>query len=106
MKNPPASVRIAGMLYKVAQRSAAWSEEKDVDALCHPQSQLIELNRTLAGERKAMILLHEVLHACWDAADLSEDGDEEEQVVARISRALYVTLRDNPKLIEFIQNSK
>lgn len=74
-----------------------------MDGLCDPGSQTIYLNTGLARDRVAMVLLHEVLHACWDAAEL-EDHSSEEDVVTRMARALFVTLRDNPSLVCYLMD--
>lgn len=93
------------MRYRVVQRPQSWSEKNEADGMCYVADQLIEVNKTLAPERGAMILLHEILHACWDAAELPGNADEE-NAVSGLARALYVTLRDNPKLLRYLNLAK
>lgn len=51
--------------------------------------------------RRMATLVHEILHACWDQAEMGDlgDHDKEEQVVNRLAPVLTAVLIDNPALL-------
>lgn len=51
--------------------------------------------------RRMATLMHEVLHACWDQAEMGDlgDHDKEEQIVNRLASVLTAVLLDNPQLL-------
>ena len=55
--------------------------------------QVIKLERDLKDDRKAEVLLHEVLHCVFFSLG---DNDLEEAFLSRLSAALAQVLRDNP----------
>lgn len=56
------------------------------------------------------ILLHEVLHACFYASQMTienrlhREEDIEETVVGRLSPVLLQVIRDNPDLVDFLRS--
>ena len=60
----------------------------------------ITLDPSQADSQVAETLLHELLHACADAAGLDED--DEERTVNAIAPRLLSVLRDNPQLVRFL----
>lgn len=71
--------------------------------LCDPDAQRLYVNPTMQPQAQACTLIHELIHAMFDAFALKHQqiGDEE-----TICRALEVPLsnviRDNPKLMEVL----
>lgn len=49
-------------------------------------------------------LLHEIIHAVWDLADLKE-GDTEEKIVTLIANGLSQVFLNNPTVFKFFQTS-
>lgn len=52
-------------------------------------------------------LLHEILHACWEQANLGgrgkiEDNELEELIVASLSFPLITVLQENPDVVEYL----
>lgn len=47
------------------------------------------------------LMIHEVLHACWDASSLADQVNEETAVRA-LSRGLLAVMRDNPLFVAAI----
>jgi hypothetical protein len=62
----------------------------------------IELVKSLTGQRLADVLLHELFHALWSFCCI-QDGEKEEVTVDRLSHAMAALIRDNPKLIAYLQ---
>lgn len=62
---------------------------------CRNNDGKILLDASLTGSRKAEILLHEVLHACWYFGCLGEEC-EEERAVDVLASCLVMIQRDNP----------
>lgn len=72
-----------------------------------------ELKKQVVGE----VLIHEVLHAVFDEINLRSfllpkrkgtmsRSEQEEFIVQNLAVLLTMVLRDNPKLVELITNSK
>ncbi len=57
--------------------------------------------------RRMATLMHEILHACWDQAEMSDiaDHDKEEQIVNRLASVLTAVLLDNPQLRQAIETA-
>ncbi len=47
--------------------------------------------------------IHEVLHACWAQAALSDD-DDEERIITGLSNAFTQVLKDNPEFLKWIRS--
>jgi hypothetical protein len=74
---------------------------------CVPHMQKIVLSKNQSYQSVTDTLLHEVLHAIWHESGLFDiKKPSEEQIVRTISTWLCVVFRDNPKLLEIIQDSK
>lgn len=57
----------------------------------------------IAAERKAEVMIHEVLHACWSVSNLPKSGVEEEQAVEALGIVLTTVIKNNPDLIAWLQ---
>jgi len=66
--------------------------------ICILDAQQIFIADNLTPQLERETVLHEILHVCEDAVGL----DLEEQVVTRLSRALFATLKDNPDLRAYL----
>lgn len=87
----PKSVDIMGLIYSV--------EEVDIVNKFFPrngeidfQSQIIKIDKGLTEDRKAVVLIHEVLHGELEALGLSEISDNE-NMVQSLAIALYHTIK-------------
>lgn len=99
----PKSVLIAGMRFSIEWRKKSWTVDKEeVDGTCWPADHELAVNKALAGDRRAMVLLHEIMHAACDAAELQLPEKVEEEVVKHLSRVLFQILRDNPTLVTYL----
>jgi hypothetical protein len=87
----PKTVDIMGLIYRV--------EEVDIVNKFTPrngeidfQSQIIKIDKGLTEDRKAVVLIHEVLHGELEALGLSEISDNE-NMVQSLAIALYHTIK-------------
>ena len=65
--------------------------------------QVVEILHSLAPQRKAETLFHEVLHGAYELAGLNHiEEPSEEQVVNGLSYQLVQILRDNPNLVAYV----
>lgn len=87
----PKSVDIMGLIYRV--------EEVDIVNKFIPrngeidfQNQVIRIDKGLTEDRKAVVLIHEVLHGELEALGLSEICDNE-NMVQSLAIALYHTIK-------------
>lgn len=53
---------------------------------------IIELDRSMCKTKKEQVLVHEVLHACFNEAGYDE---QDEDVINRVSIVLYQVLKQN-----------
>ena len=67
-----------------------------------PANMLIRINSKLGPHQVALTLIHECLHAMWwDAGLPKKEG--EERIVSALEGRLGALIRDNPKLITYLQ---
>jgi hypothetical protein len=73
-----------------------------------PRQNVIRVTKNACDAAKATTLLHELLHACWASTGLWAifKIKDEEAVVRALEPVLFQVLRDNPKLIRYIQEAK
>lgn len=81
------------------------ANDRDCIGDCDRSRLVIRIADYLAPSKSAETLLHEVLHACTDAAGLmDEPGRTDEEVVNPLSRVLFSVIQDNPALVAYLQN--
>lgn len=99
----PYSLRIGPFTYKVGcdPSSQAVLEEAEAVGLTIPDALEIHLSEELSPDRARATLLHEVVHALADLADLGDDGTEEEWA-SRLGPLLLQVLRDNPHMLAWV----
>lgn len=74
-----------------------------VNGYFDPDAVVICLEFDLVESMKHEIFMHELLHACWWHAQLGDDKQAEEPVVARIAPILTAVLVFNPWITEWIE---
>jgi hypothetical protein len=63
---------------------------------------LLQLRRDQPGAAFAVdTALHEIIHAIFNAYDISKK-DDEERIVTRLATVMTQVLRDNPRLVKWI----
>ena len=93
-----------GFLYMVTQEMRNGSGSGGTDTFDHPgpsQATMSQLSALSGGGAGGGTLLHEVIHACADLADLTDDSTEEEWA-SRLAPVLLRVLWENPALLAYI----
>ena len=62
-------------------------------------STTIELDRDMGDQRKAVTLIHEILHSILDQAGINKHP---EKILTALAFGIYEMIRENPDLIEWI----
>lgn len=105
MSDIPAVIKVAGHNYFVESMTQELASALNCIGDCDRNRLIIRIADYLAPSKKAETLLHEVLHACTDAAGLmDEPGKTDEDVINPLARVLYSVLVDNPEFVQYIQS--
>jgi hypothetical protein len=96
----PVSLRIGYRDYKVDRWPSKAANAHNANGLCDPISAVIHVSEDRTGYDAIATLLHEILHAVFDMADIDPKQDDEERIVTRLASALAQVWRDNPSLRE------
>lgn len=94
----PKTIRVGALDYAV-------KVDEDLTDLggCNVDTLAIYLRAGLPVQKTCEVLIHEVLHACYDGASLAKAGKlTEEQVVNGLGYQLVQVMRDNPALLGFV----
>ena len=91
------AVRVGPYRYDITQTT---NFDADKTGECTPQRGQIRVQQDLSPDQTASTLLHEVLHACWDAAGLTSKTEEE--TIRRLEPWILGVLKDNPALVRFL----
>lgn len=65
----------------------------------------IEINQALRSNMRAMVLVHEILHAMFASAMPQVDDETEETIIRALTPQIVGWIRDNPKLIEGLRGT-
>lgn len=99
----PRSVRVGPWDWAVNDMSQADCIRSGWIGSCYTAHLEIEVYPKLPTQKRAEVLLHEVLHACFEVANLKQhDTLTEEKVVNGLGMTLLSVIRDNPDLIAFL----
>lgn len=94
------SVQIGPMAYKVERTDLV-----DASGRCDFDQLVIHINKRLCHGAAREILLHEVLHAIFNATGYDiwiGEGEVTEDAILRLSPLLLDVLRRNPALVKFL----
>lgn len=99
----PEHLKIGYEVYRVSLGTADFELQGECD---HERGTII-LAQNATPRRRMATLMHEILHACWDQAEMSDiaDHDKEEQIVNRLASVLTAVLLDNPQLRQAIETA-
>ncbi len=90
----PSVLKIGALIYELL--IVPKGTLKDCWGECNNHNQNITLERGRRRDRTINVVIHEVLHACWDTAGLP-DRCSEERAVTALANSLQQIIRDNPK---------
>ncbi len=74
------------------------SDGRDALGMFNGMTMSIVVRNAMAPAKQAEVLIHELLHACFEAYQIKGRGLTEEDVCTRLAPALACVLRDNPAL--------
>lgn len=105
VKGLPESIRVAGHDIAVTVKSEQWRTSTDHHGeFCHIDMEILIAPTFAKPGRAAEIVIHEVMHAIWWAFNVS-DRDDEERTITNLAGGLQQVWRDNPALIEWINEA-
>ena len=105
MPTMPGDIKVCGHVFQVRPMSEELARDLEAIGDYDRTRLVIRVADYLAPTKAAETLLHEVLHACTDAAGLmDEPGRTDEDVVNPLSRVLFSVIQDNPGLMPYLQN--
>jgi hypothetical protein len=100
----PNIIKIGVYEYSLIHWDAEEAEKKECLGLCNRFTKQVFIREDLPDSSFAETLEHEINHACWHAADLGAE-EEEEVVVNRLTPLLILARRDNPKIYAWIDRA-
>ncbi len=98
---PPASIKVGHLDFRVVLTSRAVSEHEGEDAAIDVDVLTIWLADCLPPQLAVEKLIHELLHGCYEVWNIPPRCGEERTVTA-LAPALTTILRDNPELRRWI----
>lgn len=101
--NLPKKIKIGHLDYTVEIVSKELADLKGYYGEIKPDEQEIKLGENHTDQRRADILLHEVLHALFKYMGIQGGKDFEENVIQPLSGGICAVMRDNPDLFPFLQ---
>jgi hypothetical protein len=90
------------MTIQVLPLSDGLSEKLDADGVYLEDKFTIMVRRRTSPAEQARILIHELLHACYDAGGWGDEGRDQEGICSILDRALAKVLVDNPHLFPIL----
>ena len=103
MRPTPRSTNVMGKVIPIAQIAKLDHKGDDCYGIYDPDYPIISITKEMGHERRCETLLHECLHAIFNATYIGSSlAEHEEEVVQRLAPALLSWLRANRPLIEFL----
>jgi hypothetical protein len=98
----PKKVGIGRYTFRIRELSAKKADKLKIDGICDFANSRIGIRFDgHSNIEHAIILLHEMLHGCWEVTDLGDEPDEE-TAVDKLSTMLVQTMRDNPDVWAYL----
>jgi len=91
----PSHIKVGGAMYNVIFVDEISEANPEVDGNVNFSKQTIKLKNGGCEEYLEQTFLHELLHILFDFCYINIDKEQEENVVERLSKALYQVLKDN-----------
>ena len=94
----PKTVKVGACNYTI--KELVIDSDDDFVGRCHPNQQLIEIDKRLPQDKKLQTLLHEVIHAiCYEYGNLKINDN----TVDILATSIITFLRNNPKVLKLIK---
>lgn len=97
----PSKVRVLAVEYDIVLWDKATAEQNENLGMCDLDHSRIFVSPLIPPTKFREVLLHECMHALWDALGMSGREPDEEFAVGQLAVGLIVFCRDNPELAEF-----
>lgn len=95
-------VRVGSVTYKIRYAKGEY-DNSSKEGYCKPGE--IAILADLTKGREAQTVLHEILHAVYDQQGLNvKYKDEEEFIVTCFANGISMLMRQNPKLMQYLQS--
>jgi hypothetical protein len=91
--------------YEVRGMSPLLSDADSCEGMCKTADQVIFIRTDRTPQAQACTLIHEMMHAAFDAFQLPRKKLDEEAICRALEIPLSNLIRDNPKLIEALQKA-
>lgn len=105
---PPATVKVGPFDYRIIIGGKDWDDarlrENDADLIGHhnPGTLTVSMAPGLVVGAQREVLLHELLHACFNAAGQPVSDGSEEDAVRTLAPTVLALLRDNPAVVTYL----
>ena len=104
------TVRIDALTYKVSEtKEPIIIDNRETRGKIEYNSAEIVISdreETCSNDRKAAVLMHEIVHGIIYERGLMSQVDDSEMLCDEFSSAFIGLIRDNPKLIDFIKGGR
>jgi hypothetical protein len=100
--NIPDKVKIGGINYNVIYTDVVDATNRNIDGQIIYDKQEIRLLKTMPAEYMECVFLHEIIHGAFDFCNI----DNNEDVVRRLSTAMYQIVKDNPDIFYKLNTGK
>ncbi|MEK3821383.1 ImmA/IrrE family metallo-endopeptidase [Cytobacillus sp. FSL W8-0315] len=87
----PSKVKVAGIEYQVKEVEGNLEKFNNLGQINYFKG-IIEIDDSMAADRKEQTFVHELLHACFKEAGFDE---QDEDMIDRVSAILYQVMKDN-----------
>lgn len=102
VKGLPTAVKVGISTYEIALLDKPISDQIGIYGDCSAQDRLIRIADVQPeAKHAAMVVIHEILHACFRERSIPDDADEE-TVVTQLAPAIVGVLADNPDLVRWL----
>jgi hypothetical protein len=71
---------------------------------CDRFNLVIRIREDIPHQIQAECIIHEVLHAAWEMADIPNKSDDEKAVTG-LANVMSQVIRDNPDLVAYLQEA-
>lgn len=102
------TIFISPMIYElVCEDSPRYENEtEELSGFIDIDNLSIHIKSSLPYQKKSVIILHEILHGMLMHTGLNikeKDDEMYEHIIESLSHSLFALIRNNPKLIEYLQ---
>lgn len=91
----PKSISVCGLAFQIVEKPVVCKGDAGITrGAIYLHEGVIEIDETMPDDRKAQVLIHELLHAICDVTGNSEINADE-KAIQSIATALYCVIKEN-----------